>query len=112
MHENHELAERTSNGNSALPLLPFHISDGLSIGPEAFLRCLCDTCARRSSPLTDAISHTGSEATRFQSRHCCEGNGSGLSHKSAPPCAMQAKTYIYTLSKRTPRVPTHTTKPC
>lgn len=48
------------------------------------------------SLLTDAISHTGSETTRFQSHHCCEGNCSSLSHKSAPPCAPQAKTYIYT----------------
>lgn len=71
------------------------------IVPEAFLRCLCHTCALRSSPLTDAISHTGSETTRFQSHHCCEGNCLGLSHKSTPPCALQAKTYIYPLSQHT-----------
>lgn len=71
------------------------------IVPEAFLRRLCDTCALRSSPLTDAISHTGSENTRFQSHHCCEGNCLGLSHKSTPPCALQVKRYIYTLLQHT-----------
>lgn len=108
MRENCELVERTSNGQSAV--LSYRWWFECSIGSEAFLRCLCDT--PRSSPLTDAISHTGSEATRFQSRHCCEDNSSGLSHKSAPPCALQANTYIYTLSKRTPHVHTHKTKPC
>lgn len=68
--------------------------------PEAFLRCLGDTCALRLT-LTDAISRTGSETTRFQSHHCCEGNCLGLSHKSCPPCALQAKTYIYTLTQHT-----------
>lgn len=58
------------------------------------------TCSLRPKLLTDAISHTGSETTRFQSHHCCEGNCSSLSHKSAPLCALQAKTYIYPLSQQ------------
>lgn len=107
MHENRELVEKTSNGNSALPLLPFHISDGLSIGPEAFLRCLCDTCAPRSSPLTDAISHTGSEATRYS---LLWRQRLGLvSQICSSVCSASKDVYLYTV-KRTSHV--HTTKPC
>lgn len=122
---NYEQVGRTSNVNRVTPIhphpsphsilaLPYLWLFECSIVPEAFLSCLSDTCALRSPPLTDAISHTGSETTRFQSHHCCEGNCSGLSHKSAPPCALQAKTYIYTLSQCTPRTHafacTHTNK--
>lgn len=93
------------------PCLSCHISRLLedNVVPEASaFPCQQKTSSLWPSLLTDAISHTGSETTRFQSHHCCEGNCSSLSHKSAPPCALQAKTYIYTLSQQHTHTHTHT----
>lgn len=95
--------ERTVNGNTG-PACPVISADSLrtALFPEAS----ASPCRQYKTSslwplhLTDAISHTGSETTRLQSHHCCEGNCSSLSHKSAPPCALQAKTYIYTTSKQ------------
>lgn len=71
-----------------------------------FLEALASPCRQYKTSslwpwlLTDAISHTGSKSTRFQSHLCCDGNCSSLSHKSAPPFALQAKIYLYS-HKRT-----------
>lgn len=101
--------ERTVNGNTgpACPVISA-VSLRTVLFPEASAspRRQYKTSSLWPSLLTDAISHTGSETTRFQSHHCCEGNCSSLSHKSAPPCALQAKTYIYTSSQQ--HTDTHT----
>ena len=103
--------ERTVNGNTG-PACPVISADSLrtALFPEASASPCRQykTSSLWPSLLTDAISHTGSETTRFQSHHCCEGNCSSLSHKSAPPCALQAKTYIYTPSQQHTRRYTHT----
>lgn len=103
MREKCQKVERTVNGNTG-PAYP--VVSAYSLRTALFLEALASPCRQyktsslRPALLTDAISHTGSETTRFQSHHCCEGNCLSLSHKSAPPCALQAKKYIYTPSKQ------------
>lgn len=103
MRKKCQRVERTVNGNTG----PAHpVVSAYSVKTALFPEALASPCRQdktsslQPSLLTDAISHTGSKTTRFQSHHCCEGNCSSLSHKSAPPCALQAKTYIYTPSKQ------------
>jgi len=94
--------ERTVNGNTgpACPVISADSKDSVVSGASVSSLCQYKTSSLRPSLLTDAISHTGSKTTRLQSHHCCEGNCSSLSHKSAPPCALQAKTYICTYSQQ------------
>lgn len=82
-----------------------------SIVPGA-LASLCHSSTASSlwlPPLTDTIGHTGSrkkKAPRFQSHHCCEGNCSCLSCKSAPPLYKQR--HIFTHCHENTRARTHT----
>lgn len=80
-----------------------------SIVPEA-LASLCHSLTASSlwlPPLTDTIGHTGSQKNpRFQSHHCCEGNCSCLSCKSAPPLYKQR--HIFTHCHENTRAHTHT----
>lgn len=81
-----------------------------SIVPEA-LASLCHSSTASSlwlTPLTDTIGHTGSQKKnpRFQSHHCCEGNCSCLSCKSAPPLYKQR--HIFTHCHENMRAHTHT----
>ncbi len=105
--------ERTVNGNTG-PACPVISADCLrtALFPEASASPCRQykTSSLWPSLQTDAISHTGSETTRLQSHHCCEGNCSSLSHKSAPPCALQAKTYIYTPPQQHTHTHTQTTR--
>lgn len=93
--------ERTVNGNTG-PACPVISADS---APEASAssRRFNKTSSLRRPLLTDAISHTGSKITPFQSHHCCEGNCSSLSRKSAPPCAPPAKTHIYSYNNTHPQ---------
>lgn len=88
----------TVNGNTG-PACAVISAD--SLRTTLFLEALASPCRQYKTSslwpwlLTDAISHTGSKSTCFQSHLCCDGNCSSLSHKSAPPFALQAKIYLY-----------------
>ena len=101
MREKCHRVERTVNEKTC-PACPVISADSLRTALSPPFHPAASTRRPPCSPSlsTDAISHTGSETARLQSHHDCEGNCSSLARKSASPCALLTKTYIYAASKQ------------